>query len=66
MADTEAAKQAIWLQELLGEITEKPCERVKLFVDNKSAIELTKNPVFSWKEQAHTQALSFHSRMRRE
>ena len=46
MAATEAAKQAIWLQELLAEITEKPCERVVVRIDNKSAIALTKNPVF--------------------
>ena len=46
MAATKAEKQAIWLQELLGEITETPCDHVKLLVDNKSAIELTKNLVF--------------------
>lgn len=46
MAATEAAKQAIWLQELLAEVMEKPCERVLVRIDNKSAIALTKNPVF--------------------
>ena len=46
MAATEAAKQAIWLQELLGEIIGKPCKKVTILVDNKSAIALTKNPVF--------------------
>ena len=46
MAATEAAKQAIWLQELLGEVMGKTCEKVKLKVDNKSAIALTRNPVF--------------------
>jgi len=46
MAATEAAKQAIWLQELLAEVTEEPCEKVVVKIDNKSAIALTKNPVF--------------------
>ena len=46
MAGTEAAKQAIWLQELLAEVVEKPIERVVIRIDNKSAIALTKNPVF--------------------
>lgn len=46
MAATEAAKQAIWLKELLKEILGKEGENVILRVDNKSAIALTKNPVF--------------------
>ena len=46
MAATEAAKQAIWLQELLGEIIGKACTRVTIRVDNRTAISLTKNPVF--------------------
>lgn len=46
MAATEAAKQAIWLQELLGEAIGKDYNKVVLRVDNKSAIALTKNPVF--------------------
>jgi len=46
MAGTEAAKQAIWLQDLLSEITRNSSEKVTIFIDNKSAIALTKNPVF--------------------
>ena len=46
MAATEAAKQAIWLQELLSEVVNKESRRVTLHVDNKSAIQLAKNPVF--------------------
>ncbi|KAG7584577.1 Integrase catalytic core [Arabidopsis suecica] len=46
MAATEAAKQAIWLQELLKEVTEEKCEKVMILIDNKSAIALTRNPVF--------------------
>lgn len=46
MAATEAAKQAIWIQELLEEVIGKPGDRVVIRLDNKSAIALTKNPVF--------------------
>ena len=46
MAATEGAKQAIWLQDLLAEILGRKSESVVIKVDNKSAIALTKNPVF--------------------
>ena len=46
MAATEAAKQAIWLQDLVSEITGKKMEKTLIRVDNKSAIALAKNPVF--------------------
>ena len=46
MAATEAAKQAIWLQELLEETVGTQSDRVVIRLDNKSAIALTKNPVF--------------------
>lgn len=38
MAETEAAKQAIWLQELLSEVTEQACDKVVIKIDNQSAI----------------------------
>ena len=56
MAGTEAAKQAIWLQELLSELTEQPVEKVVIRIDNQSAIALTKNPVF------HGMSKRIHSR----
>ena len=46
MAATEVAKQAIWLQELLAEVVGSECNKVTVRIDNKSAIALTKNPVF--------------------
>ncbi|KAG7594688.1 Zinc finger CCHC-type [Arabidopsis thaliana x Arabidopsis arenosa] len=46
MAGTEAAKQAIWLQDLFYKVTGVSCERALIRIDNKSAIALTKNPVF--------------------
>ena len=56
MAGTEATKQAIWLQELLSEVTEQPVEKVVIRIDNQSAIALTKNPVF------HGRSKHMHSR----
>ncbi|KAK1432653.1 hypothetical protein QVD17_09551 [Tagetes erecta] len=46
MAATLAACQAVWLHGLLEEITVKQQEIVTILVDNKSAIQLMKNPVF--------------------
>ena len=46
MAATSAACQGIWLRGLLSEITGMEEKVVVLFVDNKSAIALMKNPVF--------------------
>ncbi|KAL1189087.1 Retrovirus-related Pol polyprotein from transposon RE2 [Cardamine amara subsp. amara] len=46
MAGTEAAKQAMWLQDLLFEITGSSKEKVIIRLDNQSAIALTRNPVF--------------------
>lgn len=46
IAATEAAKQAICLQEIFAKITEKPSERMTIRIDNKAAIALTKNHVF--------------------
>lgn len=46
MAATTAACQAIWIGNLMAELLNKEPTAVKLFVDNKSAIALMKNPVF--------------------
>lgn len=46
MAASSIACQALWLRSLLGELTKQELMPVKLFVDNKSAIALMKNPVF--------------------
>ena len=46
MAGTEAARQAIWLQDLLIEIMGDSSEKVVIRIDNQSAIALTRNPVF--------------------
>ncbi|KAI3522492.1 hypothetical protein L1887_00319 [Cichorium endivia] len=46
MAATMAACQGIWLRRLLSEITGQNVPPVTLFVDNRSALDLMKNPVF--------------------
>jgi uncharacterized protein YwlG (UPF0340 family) len=51
MAATAAAKQALWLRNLLGEITGNQLKAVTLMVDNNSAIALMKNPVFHGKSK---------------
>ena len=51
MAGTEATRQAIWLQDLLSEVTGQQCEKVVIRIDNQSAIFLTRNPVFHGKSK---------------
>ncbi|KAG6479847.1 hypothetical protein ZIOFF_063322 [Zingiber officinale] len=46
MAATIAACHALWLRSLTSELTGEKPKPVTLFVDNKSAIALMKNPVF--------------------
>ena len=46
MAAIAAACQALWLRSLLAELTGEELKKIKLFVDNKSAIALMKNPDF--------------------
>ncbi|XP_074356309.1 secreted RxLR effector protein 161-like [Apium graveolens] len=46
MAATAAACQGIWLRNLLSQITDEKVGLVTLYIDNKSAIDLAKNPMF--------------------
>lgn len=46
MAATAAACQAVWLRNLLTQITNMKCCPVVIYIDNKSAIDLARNPVF--------------------
>lgn len=46
MAAIGAACQGIWLRNALGQITNMVPGLVVIYVDNKSAIDLAKNPVF--------------------
>jgi transposase InsO family protein len=45
IASANAACQGIWLSRLLGELLGTQAPKVKLLVDNKAAISLSKNPV---------------------
>lgn len=56
MAATEAARQAIWLQDLLGEITGQLYNKTTICIDNRSAIALSRNPIF------HGRSKHIHSR----
>ncbi|KAJ0558737.1 putative RNA-directed DNA polymerase [Helianthus annuus] len=46
MAATTAACQALWLRNLLSEVSGSESQCVELMVDNEGAIALMKNPVF--------------------
>ena len=46
MAATATACQAIWMQKLLTHVISNYIGLVVLYIDNKSAIDLAKNPVF--------------------
>ncbi|GJR78628.1 diacylglycerol kinase 5 [Tanacetum coccineum] len=46
IAATATTTQALWLKRLLSKITDSNEEKITIYVDNKSAITLMKNPVF--------------------
>jgi hypothetical protein len=46
MAATSATRQALWLRNLMSEITEEKPSAIILFVDNNLARALMNNPVF--------------------
>lgn len=46
MAVTATACHGIWLMNLLSQITAENVGPITLFIDNKSAIDLAKNPIF--------------------
>lgn len=46
MAATSAACQGLWLRNLVSDVMGTKAQRVRLLVDNESAIALMKNPVF--------------------
>ena len=47
MAVTAAATQGIWLQNLMKQMMDVSPGPVVIYVDNKSAIDLTKNPIIN-------------------
>lgn len=47
MAATAAACQGIWLRNILSRVTSETVGPVILYIDNRSAIDLAKNPMFN-------------------
>lgn len=60
MAATTAACQGVWLRNLLSQISDMKRCPVVIYVDNKSAMDLAKNPSVSWAEQTHRHSISFY------
>ncbi|CAB0034441.1 unnamed protein product [Trichogramma brassicae] len=60
VAGSEGAKELIWLNRLLTEIKNKTCTPT-LYIDNASAIKLTKNPEFH-KRSKHIEVRYFYIR----
>jgi hypothetical protein len=58
VAGTSAVCQGIWLARLLGDLTDEEAHKFELFIDNKSAISLSKNHVFH--EQSKHIELRYH------
>jgi len=46
IAASEATKEAIWLRKLLAELGHECIEPTELYIDNQSAIKLSRNPEF--------------------
>jgi hypothetical protein len=46
IAAAVGACQGVWLSRLVAELTGRKVQKFKLLIDNKSAIELSKNPVY--------------------
>jgi hypothetical protein len=46
VAATTAACQGVWLQRLMEDLLKKRCGTTTILIDNQSAIQLCKNPVF--------------------
>jgi hypothetical protein len=54
--------QGVWLSRLLGDLTCSEVKKFRLNIDNRSAEELSKNPVYH-KRSKHIDTLSFHQGM---
>ncbi|XP_013738896.1 uncharacterized protein LOC106441648 [Brassica napus] len=60
MAGTEAARQAIWIQDLLIEVMGDTSEKVVIGIDNQLKIALTRNPVFYENEKLEVEHVPGH------
>ena len=57
-----AANQAIWLRKLLTDLGQSQADATVIWVDNKSAIAITKKPCAAWKNQTHKCEVSCNQR----
>jgi hypothetical protein len=62
MSLTQAAKEALWLRKLLGDLGYQQSVATPFYCDNQSAITLSQNPKISFKDEAHRSATSLHMR----
>ena len=46
IAAASATCQGVWLSRLIADLTGEKIQKFKLLMDNKSALELSKNPVY--------------------
>ena len=46
MALASTAQEAVWIQELVGELGNKPIKSITIYKDNQAAIQMTKNPQY--------------------
>ena len=46
MALASAAQEAIWIQQVISDMTSEPRKPVHINEDNQSAISMTKNPQY--------------------
>ena len=53
MALASAAQEAIWIQQVISDMTSEPTKPVHINEDNQSAISMTKNPQYLWTSQAY-------------
>jgi hypothetical protein len=61
IADSEGAKELLWLKRLLGELGGKAIEVPTLYVDNASTVKLAKSPEFH-KRSKHVEVPYFFVR----
>jgi hypothetical protein len=53
MALSEAAREIVWIQTLLGDLNATPTKPVQILCNNESSIKLAHNPIFHSKTK-HT------------
>ena len=62
VAAAAAACQGVWLSRLLADLTCSAVKKFKLRIDSKSALELSKNPVYHERSK-HRHSVSFYQRV---